>query len=340
MKKKHSTAYYVIIFTIAQLIWLMLLGIWIYWYVSNHLIFEKVGDEIAPQLIYEEHNVFAFVGGLILLVSIWLAIGLAFRHLNVQLRTNRVYDTFIANVTHELKSPLSSIQLYLETLINRDVPKEKREEFYNTMLKDSQRLQNLIDSILEMAALGRKHLAHDFQVYSADEIMRRLILESVEQQKLSPKVLHMEGKLDCLCVLDVNAFKIVFDNLINNAVKYSTEEPTIAVKLTCTSKKIQITIKDNGVGIPWKEQRKVFNKFYRIHNNNIPNVKGTGLGLFWVREIINNHGGKISVHSDGYKKGSSFFIEIPVFQKYKKRFIDNLLKMTDKRKRKENLSYE
>ena len=142
MRRRHSFVYNLVIFVLAQLVWLAVLLLWIYWYVKNNIIFEQVGETVSPQIAYDAPSVFPFVGGIVLLVGLSLALVLIFRHLNIQIRLTALYDTFIANVTHELKSPLSSIQLYLETLNSRDVPEEKRREFYNLMMRKSERLKN------------------------------------------------------------------------------------------------------------------------------------------------------------------------------------------------------
>ena len=328
MKKKHSLFYHITIFVIAQLAWLLLLGIWIYWYVTNYIIFKKVGEKLSPQFIYNGTNIFPFVGGLILLVGIAFSMSLIFRHLNVQLKLNKLYDNFIANITHELKSPLSSIQLYLETLNSRDVQPEKQKEFIELMMKDASRLKNLINSILEISTLEKKKVAHSYQLYEADSLIKKIIEESVEQFKLSPDSIKIEGKSDCKCVVDKNALRIVMNNLIDNSIKYSINQVEINLKISCASKKFIIDFSDNGVGIPAPELKKIFSKFYRIYDADIPNVKGTGLGLYWIREIIKTHGGKITALSEGKNKGTTFIIELPVYQNSKKRFLNKLLKNT------------
>lgn len=332
MRKKHSLLNHIIIFVLAQIAWLMLLGIWIYWYVSNYIIFEKVGDQLSPQIIYDGTNVFAFVGGLVLLVAIAFGMSLTFRHLNVQLKLTRLYDNFIGNITHELKSPLSSIQLYLETFNTRYVPPHKQKEFIELMMKDSHRLKNLIDSILEISALEQKRVSHDYHIYNAGELFREIIADAVEQYQLPQNAVVVEGDADCKCVADLKALRIVFNNLVDNAIKYSIQGPKIVVKLNCNSKKICIEFTDNGIGIPLKDQKKVFHKFQRIYNRDIPNVKGTGLGLYWVNEIVKNHGGHITVHSEGSNKGTTFRIELPIYMVSKKRYIKRLLKSTKKSK--------
>jgi len=325
MRGKHSLFYHILIFIIAQLVWLLLLGIWIYWYVSNYIVFEKVGDQVSPQLIYDVQNALPFILGLILLIGLSFTTSLIFRHLNVQLRLTELYDNFIGNVTHELKSPLSSIQLYLETLKQRDVPLEKRKEFIDMMMKDADRLQDLINSILEISAQEKKKLFQDYRVVQADLIVKDLLKESFEKFRVAKENYRISGEAPCEIVADRDAMKIVFDNLVDNAVKYSVQQVQIIVSLSCISKKVTIIFSDLGIGVAAKEQKKIFNKFYRIYNKEIPNVKGTGLGLYRVKEIIKAHDGKITVLSEGEGKGTTFKLELPAYGAMSKRQLKKFL---------------
>ncbi|MGD1006903.1 MAG: HAMP domain-containing sensor histidine kinase [Ignavibacteriaceae bacterium] len=330
MKKRGSFFYHITVFVVSQLAWLALLGIWIYWYVSNYIIFKNVGEKLSPGIIYNGTKVFPFVGGIVLLVSIAFGMSLIFRHLNVQLRLNKLYDNFIANITHELKSPLSSIQLYLETLNSRPVPAEKQKEFINMMMKDAGRLKNLINSILEISALEQKKIVHDYQIYPVDRLLQDLIQGVIEQFNLPQNSIKIEGRVDCECMVDKNAIKIVLNNLTDNAIKYSIKPIRICIKLKTLFSKVVIDFSDNGIGIPSSELKNIFSKFYRIYGANIPNVKGTGLGLYSVKEIIRSHGGKITALSEGIDMGSTFRIELPVYnefiRKFKKSFPVNIKK--------------
>jgi signal transduction histidine kinase len=318
MRRKHSFVYNLIIFILAQLVWLAVLLLWIYWYVKNNLIFEQVGENISPQIVYDAPSVFPFVGGIVLLTGLSVSLVLIFRHLNIQIKLNALYDNFIANVTHELKSPLSSIQLYLETLNSRDVPEEKKKEFYGLMMRDAERLKNLVNSILEIASMDKKKFNRDFEVYKADETIKRIILESAEQFQLKSDVLKFSGDAGCDMLLDRNSIKTVFDNLVDNSIKYSINPLQITIKFKRNAKKAEIEFSDNGIGIPNDQIKKIFQKFHRIYDIDIPNVKGTGLGLYVVREIIKNHKGKISALSEGKGKGSKFKIELPIYIEKKK----------------------
>ncbi len=325
MKGKHSLFYHVLIFIIAQIVWPSLLGIWIYWYVSNYIVFEKVGDQVSPQLIYDAQNAVPFILGLILLIGLSVITALIFRNLNVQLKMTKLYDNFISNVTHELKSPLASIQLHLETLKKRDVPAVKQKEFIDMMRKDANRLQRLINSILEISAHEKKKLIFNYNVLRADLIVKKLFEESFEKFRVEKENYKIVGVAPCEIVAGKEALKIVFDNLTDNAVKYSTETVKINVNISCNSNKFIIDFTDNGIGIPAEEKKKIFKKFYRIYDKEIPNVKGTGLGLYWVNEIINSHGGTISISDNKNGKGTTFRIELPVYGESKKRFLKKLL---------------
>ncbi len=330
MKRPGPLFYNVLIFVFAQLIWFSLLGLWIYWYVSNYLIMNKISPGSIPQTT----NIIALVSGLALMVMLSLSMSLIFIYANRQLNLNRLYDTFISNVTHELKSPLSSIQLYLETMQKRSLPEEKKGEFIHVMLADIDRLNHLINSILYLSALEQRKMTrkmrHDYSVYDAESMLRNVIGETKAQFRLPPGALQLTGSAKCQCVADRFWLKMVFDNLVDNAIKYSLNPVEIRVEMNCTNKHVIITFSDKGLGITPGNQKKIFHKFQRISNPESPNVKGTGLGLYWVKQIIANHGGTISVESAGLNQGTTFKIKLPIYQASKNWYIKRLLKMSKK----------
>ncbi|MFH1942159.1 MAG: HAMP domain-containing sensor histidine kinase [bacterium] len=340
MKTRHFRIHPVLVFVLAQLAWLFLLGIWIYWYVTNYIILNKVGDRLSPQIVPKSTNVVALVTGLVLLVAILVSMYLIFIYLNRQLSLTKLYDNFIGNVTHELKSSLASIQLYLETMDSRDVPCERQKEFIGFMMKDANRLHNLINSILQISGIEQRKVAYTYRVCTAEDVVRSLLDEAKEQFKLPESAIQIEGNVPCPCVVDRDALKIVFDNLIDNAIKYTTGPVHITLHLGCTSKNIVIRFRDRGIGISPREQKKVFDKFHRVYDKDIPNVKGTGLGLYWVKEIIRTHGGGISVFSEGKGRGTTFGIELPIYEESRKRYTKHLLKITQKRRERLHVDVE
>ncbi|OPX35711.1 hypothetical protein B1H10_00625 [candidate division KSB1 bacterium 4484_188] len=330
MKKRLFIFHPIFVFIVAQIAWLSLVGLWIYWYVSNYIIIKQVGKSLSPQLISKGTHVGALVWGLILLVLLLGGMYFIFIYLAKQINITRLYDSFIANITHELKSPLSSIQLYLETLRSRKVPAEKQKEFLELMMKDSQRLKNLIDSILDIAAIEQKKTTYTYRVSKVENVVREIVAGAREQFKLSEDALILEGHASCQWVVDRNAIKTVFDNLIDNAIKYTAGTFHLIIRMSHTNKKIIAEFIDRGIGIEPGKRKKIFHKFYRIPGRNIPSIQGTGLGLYIVREIIKSHGGKISVMSNGVEKGTTFRIELPVYPVAKKRFVNRLLQKTKK----------
>jgi signal transduction histidine kinase len=301
----------IVLFILAQLAWFALLALWIYWYVKNYIIFTEVGERISPQFVLETKTIAILVGGILLLMAVAVSLALIFERLNQQLKVNRMYDSFIASVTHELKSPLASIQLYLETLSARDVPEERRADFIALMLKDSQRLNALISSILEIAGIEERKKIYRLQPYNADSLFRELVNESMEQFKLSGDSVCLVGYADCMVRVDRRSMKVVINNLFDNAAKYSDGPPQIDIRIKRESSRVIVRVTDQGIGISEKDQRDIFKKFRRIQSADSPTVKGTGLGLYWAREIIRHHHGKISVYSAGRNRGTTFTIELP-----------------------------
>lgn len=332
--KKHQSQFILLAFILAQIAWLGLLGLWIYWYVSNYIFYKEVGKGylIPSNVFVDNSKVGVFVIGIIMIVGIATAVFVIFRNLTVQRKITGLYDNFIANITHELKSPLSSIQLYLETLSSKNIPPDKQKEFYSIMAKDTDRLHKLINSILEISRIEQKRVSHNYHISSA-EIINKLIENAFKNFRLPENVTKIEGSVRGKCVIDKDAMQIVFDNLTDNAIKYSSPPHSISVRLKNNDKQNIIEFSDQGIGIGLKDQKTIFNKFHRVYNKNIPNVKGTGLGLFWVKEIIKLHGGKISVKSEGLNKGTTFIIELPIYKTSKILYIKSLLRQTAKKEK-------
>jgi signal transduction histidine kinase len=326
MKKQNSFLNYIVVFTLAQIAWFSLLALWIYWYVSNYILLSQAGDRMSTHIISGSTNVLALVSGLVLLVLISVAMALIFIYLTRQLNLTRMYDTFIANITHELKSPLSSIQLHLETLEHKEVPALRQKQFVGLMLKDADRLHSLINSILDIAALEQKKLAYNFQIGNSDEIIHSMVTEAMNQFNLTPEAVSLTGQTGCECAVDHRAMKIVINNLFDNAIKYSEHPVQLEIRLSTSTRYFRTDFTDHGIGIPVREQKRIFNKFARVYDLNIPSVKGTGLGLYWVKEIIKAHGGRVFVFSAGPGQGSTFRLELPIYNISRKWFVKRLLK--------------
>ena len=230
-----------------------------------------------------------------------------------EIRRNEQQDAFLNSVTHELKTPIASIKLYLETLKSREVTEEKRREFYDVMLADSNRLLSTVEQVLQASRSREK----DRSIHIAEVDAGKLLTETVE---IIRSRYNLEKDVFSLSITDESAkisgdereLQTVFLNLLDNAVKYSRDLVKIVVKLKITPQnKVEIYIRDNGIGIPPEDLKRIFKRFYRIHNASTADTKGTGLGLFIVQSIIKRHGGHIIAKSRGENRGTSFLVQFP-----------------------------
>ena len=241
-----------------------------------------------------------------------------FIFLTRQISINLLYENFIANFTHELKSPLASIQLYLETMSRRQIDRKTQKEFLNRMLQDTQRLKRVIDAILDISQIEQRKKLFNLELVSVKQIFPELIKNSMEQFKIPPEKVTVTISCDCLVKIDRGAWLIVFSNLFDNALKYATRDLKISIKIYTKNRMLFIEFSDQGIGIHPDDQKHLFQKFFRVNRPHLPNVRGTGLGLYHVREIVRGHDGKISVFSKGIGQGTTFTIQLP-FVKNEKR---------------------
>lgn len=328
MKRKYSSVYHILLFIFIQLAWFSILGLWIARFVTNNIIFRRIGERYAVQI--EAGGAIAiFIIGLVLLVAVYVMISLIFRRLSVHYKLTRLYDNFIANITHELKTPLASIQLYLDTLRHKNLPPEKRTRFIDLMEKDASRLGKLINTILNIAQMEMDQKFYQCEIVDADKELRAIAADIKVQLQLSDTNLSISGQTGCQCIMDKEALRIVLDNLVNNSIKYARGTPKIKIRLSCDQKWYVVDYRDYGIGLPAGEHKKIFNKFYRVKRSDIPSVKGTGLGLFWVREIIAYHGGKIGIVAHEAEQGTHFRIELPSYPETKRRYLTKLLKQSN-----------
>ncbi len=232
-----------------------------------------------------------------------------------EIRRSEQHDAFLNSVTHELKTPIASIKLYLDTLRSRDLAPEKREEFYSVMLSDTDRLLQTVEQVLNAGSSREKKRQMSIEKLSLATVLSEAVEIVRSRYNLDENILRMSETGDGLEVLgDAADLRTVFVNLIDNAVKYSGDDRRISIraKRTTLNKKVDIFIRDNGVGIPPGELKRIFKRFYRVQNESAKETKGTGLGLAIVRSIIEKHGGKIKADSKGEGRGSTFIVQLPL----------------------------
>ncbi|MBX3281756.1 MAG: HAMP domain-containing histidine kinase [Acidobacteria bacterium] len=231
-----------------------------------------------------------------------------------EIRRNEQHDAFLNAVTHELKTPIASIKLYLDTLLSREVEPEKRREFYETMSADNERLLKTVQQVLQASRTRETGRRLDLDELDLGALLAEATDILRSRHHLDENAVRLTlPKEPVLVMADPRELQTVLTNLLDNAVKYSPEGVRVSVRLTANSAKYaEIFIKDNGIGIARGDLKRVFKRFYRSSNTrSAPAVKGTGLGLSIVRAIVEKHGGRVSAESRGEGKGTTFYVRLP-----------------------------
>lgn len=231
-----------------------------------------------------------------------------------ELRRTEQQDSFLNAVTHELKTPIASIRLYLETLQARETSEPQRQEFYRIMLDDTSRLQHTVEQVLRAGvASQRRRLEHRARVDVAALAIECIATTRRRHHLDGDAVVLAEGPPTTPMIVDgdVDELRTAIGNLLDNAVKYSANAVRITVELAVPSPDtLWVRVRDRGVGIPKRQLRRIFNRFYRFQARGF-SVKGTGLGLYIVRSIARQHGGRVFAESEGEGTGATFTLELP-----------------------------
>lgn len=252
--------------------------------------------------------------GVIFFLAIILGLILNTGFLLREIRRNEQHDSFINAVTHELKTPIASIRLYLETLQRRDVGETQRQEFYRSMLEDTSRLLGTVDQVLKAGEVGYGRTALNLADIDLASLVRDCIDLARTRHRLKPEAMRLEmngtnGQRTTVKA-DAEELRIAVGNILDNAVKYSNGHVDVAVGIELRdTDRVALRVRDQGVGIPAHELKRVFRRFYRVPGRT--EVKGTGLGLFIVRSIARAHGGRVSIESEGEARGTTVVLELP-----------------------------
>ena len=229
-----------------------------------------------------------------------------------EIRKNEQHDSFINAVTHELKTPIASIRLYLQTLQRREVLEGHRQEFYRLMIEDTDRLRNTVEQVLKAGKAGatREHVNLDFAA-----LVEQCVQSTRMSYHLQPGALRYESAANgrgAEVSGDPEDLRAAVSNILENAVKYSGNTVDVSVQLELEQeRRLVLRVRDRGLGIPPAELKSIFKRFYRVPGRTLRQVRGTGLGLFLVRLIARRHGGRVSAESGGEGKGATVILELP-----------------------------
>jgi two-component system sensor histidine kinase SenX3 len=238
-----------------------------------------------------------------------------------EIRRNEQHEAFINAVTHELKTPVASMKLYLQTLQNRQVEDGKRQEFYGVMLQDSDRLLGTIEQVLRAGQLGAKlrrasPMPVDFGAVVQECLGLARTRHHLPTDAVTANVRQVNGA-SFQVLGDEDDLKAMVSNLVDNAIKYSGPDVHVGIELEqADPATVTLRVRDRGIGISPAEQKRIFRRFYRVPGAMSTRVKGTGLGLFIVRSVVAHHGGKVFVESDGPGQGSTFVVQLPVVESH------------------------
>jgi len=231
-----------------------------------------------------------------------------------EIRRNEQHDSFINAVTHELKTPITSIRLYLQTLQRREVDEAQRAEFYRLMIDDTDRLLGTVEQVLKAGQAGLRKSRRRTQLNLA-ELVGDCVELARTSHHLPPGALQYQIAVNgsgARIMGDAEDLRTAISNLLDNAVKYSGDHVDVAVRLAAPDEgHLQLSVSDHGVGIPSGELKRIFRRFYRVPNRSLGMVQGTGLGLFIVRSIAKKHGGRVYAESQGEGQGTTICMELP-----------------------------
>lgn len=294
----------IITFITLQIAWLSIVIIWVIWYIKINAIRIKPIGAWDIIVIIEVSVLF-----LLILAGIYILFILYQRQLTLM----RTQMHFISSITHAFKTPLATMQLYLETIKKRDLPPETVNQLLDGMMGENQRLQLLVDNFLAGARLSYSKKPYVFSMVNISEFLN----EFLKTHKVLLKEVEVRMKVhdEMTISIDKEAMNLVFSNLAENAIHYSTSFPKVEIEALCENNWADIRFSDSGIGIPKEKYRDIFKLFQRLPEAMSMWGSGTGMGLYVVKMIIRAHGGSIKVSTGLNNSGTSFLIRLPIVKK-------------------------
>lgn len=301
IKSRSLTLFYILVgYVVTQLVW---------W--AIHII--QLTSKIYQEDEYLERRIWMIAGeGLVFFTLLSIGVYKIRKNFRQEVKLAQQKQNFALSVTHELKSPIAGIKLFLQTLQKHDLPEEKRKEIVAKCLQNTNRLESLINNILLTNAFenGNYHLVKE--AFDAKSTAQEIIFLLSSANNRNNIQFTFSG--DETIVADKQSFTSILSNLLENAIKYSEENTPIDVEINIHDKQLQLKIKDQGIGISESERYLIFDKFYRAGNELTRKTKGTGLGLFIVYELVHLNEGEIRVEANS-PKGTVFTVNLPMNEK-------------------------
>jgi two-component system sensor histidine kinase SenX3 len=267
-------------------------------------------------IILNKRTLAIAVLGIILFAALIAGVVLNTVFLIREIRRNERQDSFLNAVTHELKTPIASIRLYLETLQRRPIDEPQRQEFYKIMLSDSDRLLATVEQVLKAGQLGQRHRQQNRTVLNLESLLSDCVTITLQRHHLPPDSIVLDPtpgdvRLNVLGIAEDLRTAVI--NVLDNAVKYSPEGVHVRCSLAISRYTfVNLSVTDTGVGLPPNQFKRIFTRFYRVPGRAMAKIKGTGLGLFLVRNIARQHGGDATASSPGPNLGTTITLTLPL----------------------------
>jgi two-component system, OmpR family, phosphate regulon sensor histidine kinase PhoR len=290
------------------------LALYIYWYLEVSTGLQRIVTVYKlDQEGFFEFNTWIVILVLSILVGlIVVGVFIIFFYYQKTWRIYRLQRNFIDNFTHELKTPVASLKLYLETFSRHELPREDQLKYIRFMLNDVDRLLGNINQILQLARIESGSHAWEFVQADLVESVERFRNENTDLFPNGIVTIENPAKRPFPFSLNVQLFDILFMNLFSNAMRYnSSPQPRLDIRFVLHPDGLDIRFEDNGVGIERKEVRKIFRKFYQAGRPDDMTARGSGVGLYLVKQIARLHKGRVHAESDGPSKGSVFVLSLP-----------------------------
>lgn len=306
---------FIFIFSLVALVTSFVL--YIYWYIEISSGLDEVIQKfhIDPQQVAESQTALVIIVLTLLVSLIVTGLSMSFVYTQKMQQLYRLQNNFINNFTHELKTPVTSMQLYLETFLKHDLDKDTQEKYLNYMLRDVHRLSDNISNILDLGRIESQNFKDEF----VEQDVVTFISDFYQQNAhlFSRLEINIEAKEAQNVAISKPLFEMLLINLATNALKYNdSEQPRLTVKFEAGRKRFaQLSFIDNGIGIEHSQRKKIFKKFYQVGDSQIRSAQGSGLGLYLVKNIAKAHHGDIKIKARKDEQGTEFILQLPFYNK-------------------------
>lgn len=313
MRRLRWMTHPITVFVSLQIVWLAITLIWVIWFVGEQAAISQLAKRFGREYFDSGTALAILIVGCVLLGMLLVGTIVLFVFGQRQTMAARQQRIFVSSVTHELKSPLASLQIGFETLHLRKLSEEAQARVMGMIQVDIERLRRLIDQILVAGRLdrGARLFDEEVQTVNVSELLDRIV-ESLFflDQNLRERIVLDCGK-DLSIKTSKSALQLILNNLIENAVKYSPRGTPIEVSVDHVANEVFIGIRDRGMGLDRKDLRRIFKMFHRCDTAVKKAIPGTGLGLYIVRSIVSSLGGRVWAESSGRGMGSTFYVSLP-----------------------------